>query len=289
MEYLEGESLARPRCGARRLAEAASRARSRADRRRARRGARHGHRPPRPQARQHLPGRRRRRRRRRRVKVLDFGIAKLAGDRRRRPRARRSTGMLIGTPAYMSPEQCRGAGGVDHRARHLLARLHPYEMLCGRPPFVPATARARSSGAHVTEQPDAARAGPRAAAGPIGRAGAAHAGQGPRGPAGGHARWMSRWNPSDCGPGRHHDRARPTPVNVRRCRWGAHASGQRRASGRHAARPARRLARRFRGLQLPWRPTARLAPRPLNVQSKGPRLFGGRGLSRGGSAPRSER
>ncbi len=45
------------------------------------------------------------------VKVLDFGIAKLVGKDQESydDAAKTSVGMLFGTPAYMSPEQCRGA------------------------------------------------------------------------------------------------------------------------------------------------------------------------------------
>jgi tRNA A-37 threonylcarbamoyl transferase component Bud32 len=70
-----------------------------------------------------------------RVKILDFGIAKLtdsgsAGDLRTR------TGSMMGTPAYMSPEQCRGAGLVDHRSDIYSLGCVIFRMVCGRPPFV---------------------------------------------------------------------------------------------------------------------------------------------------------
>jgi serine/threonine protein kinase len=44
--------------------------------------------------------------------VLDFGIAKLVGDQ---VGVKTHTSAVMGTPAFMSPEQCRGAGRVDHR------------------------------------------------------------------------------------------------------------------------------------------------------------------------------
>jgi len=47
-----------------------------------------------------------------RPKVLDFGVAKLSGDPEQ---GQTLAGAVMGTPAYMSPEQCRGAGAVDAR------------------------------------------------------------------------------------------------------------------------------------------------------------------------------
>jgi len=70
-----------------------------------------------------------------RIKILDFGIAKLVTDAlgsRNKTRA----GTILGTPAYMAPEQCRGGGEIDHRADLYAVGCILFEMLTGRQPFV---------------------------------------------------------------------------------------------------------------------------------------------------------
>jgi serine/threonine-protein kinase len=71
-----------------------------------------------------------------RAKVLDFGIAKLADETGVGNVFKTRTGSLIGTPVYMSPEQCRGAGQVDERTDIYSLGCVLYQMVCGRPPFV---------------------------------------------------------------------------------------------------------------------------------------------------------
>ena len=70
--------------------------------------------------------------------VADFGIARAitaAGGERLT-----DTGIAVGTPAYMSPEQGAGSGELDGRSDLYSLGCVLYEMLAGRPPFVGPTA-----------------------------------------------------------------------------------------------------------------------------------------------------
>jgi eukaryotic-like serine/threonine-protein kinase len=66
-------------------------------------------------------------------KLLDFGIAKLLSEEAPE-KFKTRTGAPIGTPQYMSPEQCRGRG-VDHRTDIYGFGIMAYRMLTGVLPF----------------------------------------------------------------------------------------------------------------------------------------------------------
>ena len=76
-----------------------------------------------------------------RAKVLDFGIAKLAqGPGRAHAQGPgTATHAVMGTPQYMSPEQCAGAGGVDDRTDVYALGVMLFELLAGQLPFRAAT------------------------------------------------------------------------------------------------------------------------------------------------------
>ncbi|MGA9837885.1 MAG: serine/threonine-protein kinase, partial [Gemmatimonadaceae bacterium] len=64
--------------------------------------------------------------------VTDFGIARAVSDGDSRLTA---TGMAIGTPAYMSPEQAAGERVIDGRSDIYALGIVAYQMLAGEPPF----------------------------------------------------------------------------------------------------------------------------------------------------------
>jgi serine/threonine-protein kinase len=70
-----------------------------------------------------------------RVKLLDFGVAKLVGGDASTTVARTVTGAILGTPHYMSPEQCEGAREVDHRSDLYSLGCMVFQMVTGRLPF----------------------------------------------------------------------------------------------------------------------------------------------------------
>jgi putative nucleotidyltransferase with HDIG domain len=69
------------------------------------------------------------------VKVLDFGIAKLIGPHGSDAMRNTLAGTVLGTPAYMSPEQCRPESELDHRSDIYSLGIVMYEMLTGMVPF----------------------------------------------------------------------------------------------------------------------------------------------------------
>jgi Tol biopolymer transport system component len=70
-----------------------------------------------------------------RVKILDFGLAKLSQpESQSQGPTMTASGALLGTPAYMSPEQVRGER-ADHRSDIFAAGAVLYEMLAGRRAF----------------------------------------------------------------------------------------------------------------------------------------------------------
>lgn len=64
--------------------------------------------------------------------LLDFGVARCAGEA-----SETATGGLLGTPAYMAPEQARDATSVDARADVYSTCALLFRMLSGEPPYEP--------------------------------------------------------------------------------------------------------------------------------------------------------
>lgn len=68
------------------------------------------------------------------VKVLDFGVAKVK-DAAKVTMQKTGIGMLIGTPHYMSPEQVKGIGEVDHRTDIWALGVIAFQCVTGELPF----------------------------------------------------------------------------------------------------------------------------------------------------------
>ncbi|MER6173233.1 protein kinase [Streptosporangium sp. NPDC001681] len=82
------------------------------------------------------------------LKVVDFGTARVATEAAMRLT---SVGTVIGTAAYLSPEQIRGEAGAAAADLYALGCVC-YELLCGRPPFVGTATEVISQ--HVGARPD---------------------------------------------------------------------------------------------------------------------------------------
>jgi len=85
-----------------------------------------------------------------RTMVTDFGIARAASE----GEAGRltATGMAIGTPAYMSPEQAAGDRTIDGRSDLYSLGVVAYQMLVGEPPFI-ANSTPAMLVKHISERP----------------------------------------------------------------------------------------------------------------------------------------
>jgi len=86
--------------------------------------------------------------------VADFGVARVAdGSTGGDAASLTATGLVVGTPAYMSPEQAGGERTVDARSDVYALGAVLYEMLAGEPPFVGASAQAVIAKRMVTPAP----------------------------------------------------------------------------------------------------------------------------------------
>ncbi|HEY5087769.1 MAG TPA: protein kinase, partial [Gemmatimonadaceae bacterium] len=74
--------------------------------------------------------------------VMDFGIAKAVSAAGTQTAMLTQTGMMVGTPAYVSPEQAAGEAQLDGRSDQYSLACVLYEMLSGQRPFTGATAQA---------------------------------------------------------------------------------------------------------------------------------------------------
>lgn len=85
----------------------------------------------------------------RRVLLMDFGIAKTADDK---GSELTGSGMLLGTPAYLSPEQASGERQIDARSDIYALGIVAYESLTGQLPFEGDSAQ-QLIAQHITAEP----------------------------------------------------------------------------------------------------------------------------------------
>jgi len=85
------------------------------------------------------------------VKLLDFGVAKLAGENEA-SEERAPTGVIVGTPMYIAPEQARDSDDAGWPSDVYSLGCIAFELLTGKPPFQGAT-MFEMFNAHATEEP----------------------------------------------------------------------------------------------------------------------------------------
>jgi serine/threonine-protein kinase len=84
--------------------------------------------------------------------ITDFGVAKALNAAMPSSQGMTATGMAIGTPAYMAPEQLAGDASADHRIDIYAVGLLAYELLNGKSPYAGTTPQ-RMLAAVLTEDP----------------------------------------------------------------------------------------------------------------------------------------
>jgi tetratricopeptide (TPR) repeat protein/TolB-like protein len=84
--------------------------------------------------------------------VTDFGVAKAVSDAAASAHLT-ATGMAMGTPAYMAPEQATADPTLDHRVDIYAVGVMAYEILAGRAPFLGNNPQQIIAG-HLTQRPD---------------------------------------------------------------------------------------------------------------------------------------
>src|SRR5207249_808228 len=69
------------------------------------------------------------------VKVADFGLSRVFSEDGGQPLHLTQSGVTMGTPLYMSPEQVEGKKSIDHRTDIYSFGVTCYHMFAGHPPF----------------------------------------------------------------------------------------------------------------------------------------------------------